>query len=85
MAVSGVTELNSPAAARAGTLRGRDIICFSHDWGWHVLSRNHLIRLRARDNRILWVNSLGHRSPTVSRADIGRALMKAASWAVPLR
>ena len=51
-------------------LRGRDILCFSHDWSGDPLSKTHLMRLLARDNRVLWVNSIGYRAPTASRADL---------------
>lgn len=61
---------------RPNTLRGRDIICFSHDWTGDPLSKTHLMRLLSRDNRILWVNSIGYRTPNVSRADLSRALQK---------
>src|SRR3984885_15616215 len=66
-------------------LRDRDIICFSHDWNGDPLSKTHLMRLLARDNRILWVNSIGYRTPTVSKADMGRAFKKLAAFTVPLR
>src|SRR5438270_7598410 len=75
-----------PGAGRgADVLRGRDMLCFSHDWNGDPLSKTHLMRLLARDNRVLWVNSIGYRTPTVSRADLRRAFKKL--WAVtrPLR
>jgi glycosyltransferase involved in cell wall biosynthesis len=34
------------------------------------------MRLLARDNRVLWVNSIGYRAPTVSKADLSRAFKK---------
>jgi glycosyltransferase involved in cell wall biosynthesis len=66
-------------------LRGRDILCFSHDWGGDPLSKNHLMRLLARRNRVLWVNSIGYRAPTASRADAARALRKVREALRPLR
>jgi glycosyltransferase involved in cell wall biosynthesis len=66
-------------------LRGRDILCFSHDWTGDPLSKTHLMRLLARDNRILWVNSIGYRTPTASKADASRALKKLVAAAGPLR
>ncbi len=72
-------------AEAADPLRGRDIVCFSHDWGGDPLSKTHLMRLLARDNRVLWVNSIGYRAPTASRADLGRAFRKLAAAARPLR
>jgi glycosyltransferase involved in cell wall biosynthesis len=57
-------------------LHGRDLLCFSHDWSGDPLSKTHLMRILARDNRVLWVNSIGYRTPTASKADITRALKK---------
>jgi glycosyltransferase involved in cell wall biosynthesis len=61
---------------RQEVLRGRDIICFSHDWTGDPLSKTHLMRLLARHNRVLWVNSIGYRTPGVNKADIGRVWKK---------
>jgi glycosyltransferase involved in cell wall biosynthesis len=66
-------------------LEGRDILCFSHDWNGDPLSKTHLMRLLARNNRVLWVNSIGYRAPTASRADLGRAFKKLAAATTPLR
>ena len=72
------------AAGAAGALRGRDLLCFSHDWSGDPLSKTHLMRLLARDNRVLWVNSIGNRAPTASKADISRAFSKLAAAAQPI-
>jgi glycosyltransferase involved in cell wall biosynthesis len=72
-------------AAQSDILRERDILCFSHDWSGDPLSKTHLMRVLARDNRILWVNSIGNRTPTASKADIGRAFKKIRSFAEPIR
>lgn len=67
-------------------LQGRDMLCFSHDWSGDPLSKTHLMRLLARDNRVLWVNSIGYRTPAASRRDVCRAFKKlAAVAAAPLR
>lgn len=71
-------------AGRAGILRGRDMLCFSHDWNGDPLSKTHLMRLLSRDNRILWVNSIGYRMPTASKADLGRAFKKLAAATNPM-
>lgn len=60
-------------------LQGRDIICFSHDWGGDPLSRNHIMRILSRDNRVLWVNSIGYRTPKFSRRDGSRIIKKLTS------
>lgn len=66
-------------------LRGRDILCFSHDWSGDPLSKTHLMRLLARENRVLWVNSIGYRAPTASRQDLRRAFTKLKAAASPVR
>jgi hypothetical protein len=62
-------------------LRGRDIVCFSNDWDGDPLSKTHIMRLLARENRVLWVNSIGNRSPRASVADVRRAWKKLADAA----
>ena len=83
---STMTAAHAAAAADpSALLRGRDILCFSHDWSGDPLSKTHVMRLLARDNRVLWVNSIGYRTPTASKADITRAFKKLAAAATPLR
>jgi glycosyltransferase involved in cell wall biosynthesis len=62
-------------------LRGRDIVCFSNDWDGDPLSKTHIMRILARENRVLWVNSIGNRSPRASVADARRAWKKLADAA----
>lgn len=69
---------------QADALRGRDMLCFSHDWTGDPLSKTHLMRLLAKENRILWVNSIGYRTPTVSGADLGRVVQKLAAATRPV-
>lgn len=66
-------------------LRGRDIICFAQDWTGDPLSKTHIMRILARENRVLWVNSIGLRAPSVSKADFRRSLEKLASAVEPLK
>jgi glycosyltransferase involved in cell wall biosynthesis len=86
------TTLASPSLSSAACasgfdsrLVGRDILCFSHDWTGDPLSKTHLMRLLARDNRVLWVNSIGYRTPQVNRADFSRAWKKLLASREPLR
>jgi len=65
-------------------LRGRDMLCFSHDWRGDPLSKTHLMRLLSQNNRVLWVNSIGYRAPSVSRRDLGRAFKKLSAAMQPL-
>lgn len=66
-------------------LYNRDILCFSHDWTGDPLSKTHLMRLLARNSRVLWVNSIGYRAPAVSTRDLRRAWNKLIAAANPLQ
>jgi glycosyltransferase involved in cell wall biosynthesis len=85
LATAAPRPARSARPEHADPLRGRDILCFSHDWNGDPLSKTHLMRLLARDNRILWVNSIGYRSPTASKADIGRAFKKLGAALQPIK
>lgn len=85
MTIGNVIIEKAPATIAADALRGRDLLCFSHDWNGDPLSKTHLMRLMARDNRVLWVNSIGYRTPTASKADLSRAFKKLAAAAGPMR
>lgn len=82
-----MNAVDSPTNApeSSAELRGRDILCFSHDWTGDPLSKTHLMRLLARNNRVLWINSIGYRTPTASARDVGRAFRKLAAAATPIR
>jgi glycosyltransferase involved in cell wall biosynthesis len=67
------------------TLRGRDILCFSHDWTGDPLSKTHLMRVLSKDNRILWINAIANRMPTASSKDISRIFKKLKSFTEPVR
>jgi glycosyltransferase involved in cell wall biosynthesis len=67
------------------SLTGRDIVCFSNDWDGMPLSKMHIMRLLARDNRILWVNSLGHRAPRANGRDLKKAVRKVRAAADGMR
>ncbi|MGB7202905.1 MAG: glycosyltransferase [Pyrinomonadaceae bacterium] len=69
----------------ADALRGRDIVCFSHDWTGDPLSKTHLMRVLSRENRILWINALPNRMPTTSPKDLSRIFSKLRSFADPIR
>ena len=57
-------------------IEGYDIICFSNDWDGDPLSKKHIMTRLARRNRILWVNSIGNRNPTLSKGDATRVFRK---------
>lgn len=66
-------------------LRGRDILCFSHDWTGDPLSKTHLMRVLSKDNRILWINAIANRMPTTSSKDVSRIYRKLRAFAEPVR
>lgn len=79
-----ITNASAKADGATYMLRGRDIVCFPQDWTGDPLSKTHLMRLFARDNRVLWVNSIGMRAPTASKSDVSRIFRKLAAAATPV-
>jgi glycosyltransferase involved in cell wall biosynthesis len=71
-----VLEANTITNKANDVLRGRDIVCFSHDWSGDPLSKTHIVRVLARENRILWINSIANRMPTVAKKDFSRIVKK---------
>jgi glycosyltransferase involved in cell wall biosynthesis len=61
-------------------LQNHNIICFSNDWNQAPLSKHHIMSRLAKHNRILWINSIGMRRPTVSRQDIAKMGFKLKSF-----
>ncbi len=77
---------NTPdSTSTANVLRGRDMFCFGHDWSGDPLSKTHLMRHLAKDNRILWINSIGYRTPQASARDFRRAINKLKAVAEPVK
>jgi glycosyltransferase involved in cell wall biosynthesis len=62
-------------------IEGQDIICFSNDWDSDPLSKKHVILRFAKHNRVLWINSIGNRKPTVSAYDFKRVAKKLRDFA----
>lgn len=80
-----ITQAPSEVERPRNLLAGRDILCFSHDWTGDPLSKTHLMRLLSRNNRVLWVNSIGYRTPGLNKADVGRLWKKLKAAREPLR
>ena len=57
-------------------IRNESIICFAHDWKGDPTSKTHIMRILSESNRILWVNSIGWRRPSVSTRDARRIVNK---------
>jgi glycosyltransferase involved in cell wall biosynthesis len=53
-------------------LRGRDLVVFSTDWEGDPLSKMHIMRILSKENRVLWVNSIGNRAPKANAHDLKR-------------
>ncbi len=64
-------------------LENKDFIIFSDDWGRHPFSCQHIMEYFLPSNRLLWVNTIGMRTPELSLYDIKRAFGKVASWIRP--
>ena len=63
-------------------LRGKNIVCFAKDWDEDPTSNNHVMKLLARDNKVLWLNSIATRTPQVTSArDMGKIANKLKSFA----
>src|SRR6188768_2094999 len=45
-----------------------NIVCFAKDWSEDPTSCNHVMRALARNNRVLWLNSVGARRPDFGSA-----------------
>lgn len=61
-------------------LTDRDIVVFSDDWGRHPSSCQHLIKQLLPHNRIIWVNTIGMRSPRLSLHDLTRSFQILVGW-----
>ena len=58
-------------------LTGENIVCFAKDWTEDPTSNNHVMRMLARDNKVLWLNSIATRTPKLSTAgDMGKIARK---------
>jgi glycosyltransferase involved in cell wall biosynthesis len=63
-------------------LSGANIICFAKDWSEDPTSNNHVMRLLARDNEVLWLNSIATRTPKLSSgSDMAKIKRKLRSFA----
>ena len=57
-------------------VRNPDFVVFSDDWGEHPSSCQHIFRHIARNHRVLWVNTIGMRNPTLSWTDARKVVVK---------
>jgi glycosyltransferase involved in cell wall biosynthesis len=54
----------------------RELICFGEDWGRHPSTAQFLAQRLLGSFRVIWINSIGWRTPRPTRADFRRALAK---------
>lgn len=80
-----MADTAKPRKPELTTLRGRDILCFSHDWTGDPLSKTHLMRVLSKENRILWINAIANRMPTTSSKDLSRIYKKLKAFTEPIR
>jgi glycosyltransferase involved in cell wall biosynthesis len=85
MLIAEELNIKQPTERSAETLRGQDILCFSHDWTGDPLSKTHLMRVLSKDNRILWINAIANRMPTASSKDFRRIFSKLKRFTEPVR
>lgn len=85
MPTAEIERVESKKINSADALRGRDILCFSHDWTGDPLSKTHLMRVLSKENRILWINAIANRMPTTSTKDLSRIYKKLKSFTEPVR
>lgn len=57
-------------------IQNRNIIVFSDDWGRNPSTLQHIGKILAKSNRIIWVGSLGLRQPKFSLSDFKRIIEK---------
>jgi glycosyltransferase involved in cell wall biosynthesis len=73
--------LDQAQRAAALAMNAQNIVCFAKDWTEDPTSNNHVMRLLARDNRVLWLNSISTRTPNFSSGrDLGKIARKLASF-----
>jgi glycosyltransferase involved in cell wall biosynthesis len=62
------------------TQRNYEIIVFSDDWNGLPFSCKHLLRHFLPDVRLIWVETIGLRSPKLNLYDINRSITKITGW-----
>ncbi len=63
-------------------MEGQSIVCFAKDWTEDPTSNNHVMKMLARDNEVLWLNSISTRTPDFkSGRDLGKIGKKLKSFA----
>lgn len=58
-------------------------VVFSDDWGRHPSSSQHLIKCLLPHTKVIWVNTIGLRTPQITVYDLKRALEILKRWVFP--
>lgn len=58
-------------------------VVFADDWGRHPSSCQHLFRRIIPQAQVIWVNTIGLRTPRINLHDLGRSLQVIRSWIRP--
>lgn len=61
-------------------MKNQSIICFANDWDSDPTSKHQIMRILSRSNKILWVNSISMRRPTLTGSDVRRIWTKIKGW-----
>lgn len=61
-------------------LKNKSIICFANDFRGDPTSKQQVMRILSEDNKILWINSIAMRKPSVSVSDMSRVWSKLKSF-----
>jgi glycosyltransferase involved in cell wall biosynthesis len=63
-------------------MRGENVVCFAKDWSEDPTSNNHVMRILAKENRVVWLNSIATRTPNfASKSDASKIVRKLKSFA----
>ncbi len=57
-------------------MTGENIVCFANDWDADPTSKHQVMKILARTNKVLWVNSIGLRRPGATTQDASRIINK---------
>jgi hypothetical protein len=80
LAAASTAALQRGVGAASVPMSGQNIICFAKDWSEDPTSCNYVLRELAKNNRVLWLNSISTRSPNLtSGRDLRKIFSKIAS------
>ena len=71
------------AASNANNSPKATLLVFSDDWGRHPSSCQHLVRRMLDRYHVIWVNTIGTRTPKFDLATLSRAAGKVREWVRP--